>query len=54
MPTYEYHCPNCGETFTQRENISSHTQHRPVCPKCHSDRVEQQLGPVSVQTAKKS
>ena len=51
MPTYEYHCASCGETFSRREHIEEHAgggQH-PVCPKCGSDRVEQHYSSVFVK-----
>jgi len=54
MPTYEYHCASCGETFSRREHIDEHAGQRPACPKCGSDRVEQHYSSVFVKTARKS
>ena len=54
MPTYEYRCTSCGETFSRVERITDHPSNRPVCPKCKSDRVEQRFSSVFVKTAKKS
>ncbi|MDQ3951185.1 MAG: zinc ribbon domain-containing protein [Gemmatimonadota bacterium] len=54
MPTYEYRCASCGETFSRSERISDHASQRPICPKCKSERVEQTFSSVFVKTAKKS
>jgi putative FmdB family regulatory protein len=54
VPTYEYRCASCGETFSRSERISDHPSNRPTCPKCKSDRVEQRFSSVFVKTAKKS
>jgi putative FmdB family regulatory protein len=54
VPTYEYRCTSCGETFSRSERISDHPSARPTCPKCKSDRVEQTFSSVFVKTAKKS
>ena len=54
VPTYEYRCTSCGETFSRTERISDHPSNRPACPKCKSDRVEQTFSSVFVKTAKKS
>ena len=54
MPTYEYHCSDCGETFTRREHVSEHAERAPACPKCGSNRVEQHFGSVFVKTSRKS
>jgi putative FmdB family regulatory protein len=39
MPTYEYRCEKCGETFERRESIAEHEAAVPKCPKCEGDRV---------------
>ncbi|MFN2567024.1 MAG: zinc ribbon domain-containing protein [Gemmatimonadaceae bacterium] len=54
VPTYEYRCTSCGESFSRTERISDHPSNRPTCPKCKSDRVEQTFSSVYVKTAKKS
>jgi putative FmdB family regulatory protein len=54
MPTYEYQCADCGETFSRREHLADHAAQRPACPKCGSNRVEQHFSSVFVKTARKS
>ena len=54
MATYEYHCRVCDEEFTRTEHISEHADSHPACPRCGSDRVQQLLRSVNVQTSKKS
>ena len=39
MPTYEYRCEQCGETFEQRETIAEHETAKPKCPKCGGEKV---------------
>jgi len=40
MPTYEYHCRSCHESFTVREHISGHGERSVTCPHCKSQDVE--------------
>jgi len=54
MPTYEYRCNDCGETFEQRETIAEHGAARPKCPKCRGEKVKQAFSPVYTKTSKKS
>jgi putative FmdB family regulatory protein len=54
MPTYEYRCQNCGETFERRERIAEHEAATPKCPKCGSDRVERAFSAFYAKTSKKS
>lgn len=54
MPTYEYRCPKCGETFTRRESMSEHGQTSVLCPKCQSADVERVLSAAYPRTARKS
>jgi putative FmdB family regulatory protein len=54
MPTYEYRCRDCHETFTRVEHISEHGSSPPRCPKCGGERVEQVLSPFFAKTSKKS
>jgi putative FmdB family regulatory protein len=59
MPTYEFLCHSCGETF---EVISSIAEHERVkrepgtvkCTACGSTEVTAQISEVLVQTSKKS
>jgi putative FmdB family regulatory protein len=42
MPTYEYHCKNCGH---QMEELQSFTDPPLVrCPKCHKDTLARAIG----------
>ena len=54
MPTYEYHCRACGETFARREHIAEHGAASPACPKCQSGDVEQLLSGFYARTPRKS
>jgi putative FmdB family regulatory protein len=54
MPTYEYHCRSCGESFSRREHISEHGAAAPACPKCASKDVEQRLSGFYARTPRKS
>ncbi len=54
MPTYEYHCMECGHVFEHHEHIEEHPTSHPKCPKCQSVKVEQLLSSFFAQTGKKS
>jgi putative FmdB family regulatory protein len=54
MPTYEYVCRKCDQTFSRIERISEHGEKKVKCPACKSTRVEQVFGSVFVKTGKKS
>jgi putative FmdB family regulatory protein len=55
MPDYEYHCRDCGATFTVHLTISEHEKNPPPeCQKCGSKNVEQLLSGAMVITSKKS
>lgn len=54
MPTYEYRCLECNETFARVERMTEHGDEKPVCPKCRSKKVEPLLSPVFAKTSKKS
>jgi putative FmdB family regulatory protein len=54
MPTYEYRCENCGETFEQRESIAEHEAGKPKCPKCASEKVGRAFSAFYARTSKKS
>ncbi|MGH7477379.1 MAG: FmdB family zinc ribbon protein [Longimicrobiales bacterium] len=54
MPTYEYHCESCGETFDRTEHLSEHQDAHPRCPHCDSDNVRQVMSAFYAKTAKKS
>lgn len=56
MPYYDYHCKECGKTFTVKETFAEHDGHkqRVKCPLCESRRTERVISEVFAQTAKKS
>ena len=54
MPTYEYQCRVCGETFSRREHIDEHGAGAASCPKCQSKDVEQRMSGFYAKTARKS
>ena len=59
MPTYEYICGKCGQSFDRVLTIRAHEdereKHRKVrCPHCGSQRTEQRPSTVQVVTSSKS
>jgi len=54
MPTYEYHCKQCGMTFEHNEQIAKHEKSHPRCPKCKSGAVEPVLADFYAMTSKKT
>ena len=54
MPTYEYRCEKCGETFERSESIAEHETAMPKCPKCEGDEVARVYSRVYAKTSKKS
>jgi putative FmdB family regulatory protein len=54
MPTYEFTCNSCGEQFTKAMSFAERAETSLVCPKCGSEKIEQQFTAVSVKTDKKT
>lgn len=54
MPTYEYHCRHCGETFSVRERIVDHEPAQAVCPACKSQEVERVISGFYARLPRKS
>jgi putative FmdB family regulatory protein len=54
MPTYEYRCNHCGQTFERSEHIAEHEKSHPRCPKCQSHDVQTQLSDFYAKTSKKA
>jgi len=54
MPTYEFHCKDCGYTFdffsTVAEKERRERERTITCEQCGSDKVEQLFGGVSILT----
>jgi putative FmdB family regulatory protein len=54
MPTYEYRCRSCHETFVVHERISQYQAGSVVCPKCRSREVERLMSGFYAKTPRKS
>jgi putative FmdB family regulatory protein len=54
VPTYQYRCEKCGETFERIQSIAEHENAKAKCPKCDSKKVTQVPGRIHVVTSKKS
>jgi putative FmdB family regulatory protein len=54
MPSYEYACKACKNTFTLTMTVAAHDKKRVACPKCKGKKVEQQFGSFFAVTSKKS
>ena len=54
MPDYAFECEKCGHKFDIIESVSEHDKREETCPKCESQDLQHILGPVLVQTSKKS
>jgi putative FmdB family regulatory protein len=54
VPTYQYRCEKCGNSFERTETLTEHEEAKAKCPKCNSKKVTQVPGRVHVVTSKKS
>ena len=69
MPTYEYHCTKCGDSFSLIMSMSEHDQVNAMlakheqprlageklgCPKCGGYNLEQQYSTFYAKTSRKS
>jgi putative FmdB family regulatory protein len=54
MPTYQYRCEECEQTFERTETMAEHDVAKPHCPKCGSRKVSVVPGRVYVVTSRKS
>lgn len=55
MPTYEYRCRQCHESFSVRGKIAEYdTANAPICPRCQSREVERVLSGFYAKTVRKS
>lgn len=54
MPTYDYQCAKCGETFSRRESMSEHEKASVTCPRCQAAEVERVISAAYPRTARKS
>ena len=54
MPTYEFYCEECKESFTLILSISEYEKEKYSCPKCKTKKVKQQVSIFQTVTSKKS
>ncbi len=54
MPQYDYKCAACKKSFTKTMGIKEHDAVKIACPKCSSEKVEQQISMFAAITRKKS
>ncbi len=54
MPAYDYHCKDCGHEFIEVHRVSEHDKHKPRCPKCKSENIEQKFGAFFAKTSRKA
>ena len=54
MPTYEYHCQDCDQTFTIHQSLEERDSGPVKCPQCQEKNVDQVISPFVAVTSKKS
>jgi putative FmdB family regulatory protein len=54
MPVYEFICKNCKHEFSQTMRLGEYDKVKVVCPKCKSNKVEQEVAAFYTVTSKKS
>ena len=54
MPTYDFHCAKCEETFSLILSLSEYDKKDYSCPKCKSKKLQQQITSFQTVTSKKS
>jgi putative FmdB family regulatory protein len=54
VPTYQYRCEKCGESFERIESMAEHENAKAKFPKWDSKKVTQVPGRIHVVTSKKS
>ena len=54
MPTYEFYCEECKESFTLILSISEYEDEKYSCPTCKTKKVKQQISSFQTVTSKKS
>ncbi len=54
MPTYEYLCRKCQDSFTVVLTMSEHDRGQVKCPQCGGREVTQQYSTFYAKTSKKS
>ncbi len=47
MPTYAYHCQDCGAAFEVKATLAEYDAGlKPACPECRSERARRHIGGV--------
>jgi putative FmdB family regulatory protein len=54
MPTYEFRCQKCQETFEVIMSMKEHGRRQVKCPHCNSKKVVQQFTVFYAKTGRKS
>jgi putative FmdB family regulatory protein len=54
MPTYEYFCKDCQDSFEKTLSLVAHDRESVTCPKCSNKNVEQEFTTFYAVTSKKS
>jgi putative FmdB family regulatory protein len=54
MPTYEFHCEQCENTFDLILSFAEYEKKKYSCPKCKSKNLKQQVTSFQTVTSKKS
>ncbi len=54
MPTYDYLCKDCHETFAKTLTLTAHDRDAITCPKCNGKNVKQEFSTFYPVTSKKS
>jgi putative FmdB family regulatory protein len=54
MPTYEFYCEECKESFTLILSLSEYEDEKYSYPKCKNKKIKQQISSFQTVTSKKS
>ena len=52
MPTYQYRCEKCNESFEVTVTLADYEAKKFNCPKCKSSKVKQELSSFAPNTSK--
>jgi putative FmdB family regulatory protein len=54
MPTYEYRCQSCSESFSMKMTMAQHDRQPVVCPSCKGSSIAPHYATFFAKTSKKS
>jgi putative FmdB family regulatory protein len=54
MPTYEFECSKCDNSFALTMSMAEYDKRRFQCPTCKSRKVKQRITHFQTKTSKKS